>query len=39
MHHHHDNCILILVDEEMHGKERINNEVEATKRKDKAGED
>ena len=39
VHCHHDNCIFILVDEEMYGEERINNEMETTQRKDKIGED
>ena len=39
VHRHHDNCILLLVDEEMHRKERVNTEMEAMQRKDKTGED
>ena len=39
MHHHNDNCFLILVDEEMHGEKGVHPEVETAKRKDKDGED
>ena len=39
VYHHHDDSILILVSKEMHGEERIHNEMETVQRKAKTGED
>ena len=36
---HHDDCFLILVSKEMHGEERIHNEMETAQGKTKNGEE
>ena len=36
---HNGDCFLLLVSKEIHGEERIHNEMETTQRKDTAGED
>ena len=39
VYHHHDDSILILVSKEMHGEERIHNEMETAQGKKENGKE